>query len=161
VFQLPGQAQNRQVACRTRRRSTVIDDKYSYGYVTTVVQLVATDPRIYDVTATTVSLNGTATNAGNFESRPTTTVTTPASGTTVTNTTSGGFVKLTLVSPNTLPAVAIIDCNARTITDGGGVNRMDLLDPTSTWFTIAPGANTMTISGGGTASLTFRNAWMQ
>ena len=160
VFQLPNQGQNRQVACRCRRRSTVIDPNYSYGYVTTQVQLVAADPRIYDVTQTTVSLNGTATNSGNVESRPVVTCTSPASGTTVTNTTSTGFVKLTAVSPNTMPGTVVIDAGARTITDGTN-NRMDLLDPTSTWFTVAPGANTFTVAGGGTASLTFRNAWLQ
>lgn len=122
------------------------------------IPLVAPDPRILANTATTITPGGTATNSGNFKASPTLTVTGAAAGPIViANTTAGKTVTINTSVPGGQQLV--VDFKARTILLNG-VNRYDLVAATPQWFDIAPGANTITYSGGGTPSLSWNDSWI-
>jgi hypothetical protein len=173
-YKLPNQTQ-RQILARTRRRTEVILPSYTKAFIGAGAgmapanvasplawELFCGDPRIYDDTLTTTAITTTATitNAGNFESRPVITVTPGSSPITITNAgDSSHFIKLATSSIGSIPNPCVIDLLARTVVDGSGANRFDLIDPTTQWFVLAPGANAITISGG-TASVAWRSAWL-
>src|SRR5687767_6925534 len=120
-FQLIGQG-NRRVNCRPRRVRYPIDTRYALHSPRATVQLVATDPRIYDDTLTsqsvglptaeggmtfpatfpltfgTVSSGGTiaAVNAGNFPTRPVATITGPVDNPRIENVTAGRTMRLAI-----------------------------------------------------------------
>ncbi len=122
------------------------------------IPLLAPDPRILANTATTLAGAGTATNTGNFKASPTLTVTGAAAGPIViANTTAGKTITITTSVPGGQQLV--VDFKARTILLNG-VNRYDLVAATPQWFDIAPGANTITYSGGGTPSLSWNDSWI-
>lgn len=161
TFQWPGISQ-RLVYCRSRKFSSGLVGDLTAGVALPVVQLFAADPRIYDATLTTTSLatSVTITNAGNFESRPVITVTPASSPVTITNAgDSSRFIKLATSTVGAIPNPCVIDLQARTVVDGSGVNRFDVVDPTTQWFVLVPGANALTISGG-SASVAWRSAWL-
>jgi hypothetical protein len=122
------------------------------------VPLIAADPRILANTATTIAGAGTATNTGNFKASPVLTVTGAAAGPIViANTTAGKTVTITTSVPG--GQALVVDFRARTILLNG-VNRYDLVAATPQWFDIAPGANTITYSGGGTPVLSWFDSWI-
>lgn len=122
------------------------------------VPLVAPDPRILANAATTITPGGTATNTGNIGAYPTLTVTGAAAGPIViANTTAGRSVSITTAVPGGQQLV--VDFRARTILLNG-VNHYDLVTTTPQWWTVAPGANTITYSGGGTPSLAWNDSWI-
>ncbi len=122
------------------------------------VPLIAPDPRILAATATTITPGGTATNTGNIGASPVLTVTGSAAGPIViANTTAGRTVTVATAVPGGQQLV--IDFLARSILLNG-VNRYDLVSGTPQWFDIAPGANTITYSGGGTPSLSWNDSWI-
>lgn len=173
-FKLPNQTQ-RQILARTRKRTEVLVPSYTRAFIGSGAgmapanvasplawELFCGDPRIYDDTLTTTTVNpsATITNAGNFESRPTITVTPSSSPITITNANdSSHFIKLATSSVGTIPNPCVIDLNLRTVVDGSGNNRFDVIDPTTQWFVLVPGANALTISGG-SASVAWRSAWL-
>ncbi len=122
------------------------------------IPLLAPDPRILANTATTLAGAGTATNTGNFKASPVLIVTGSAAGPIViANTTAGRTVTVTTAIP--AAQLLVIDFKARTVLLNA-VNRYDLVTGTPQWFDIAPGANTITYSGGGTPSLSWNDSWI-
>ncbi|GAC1373696.1 MAG: hypothetical protein NVSMB4_00510 [Acidimicrobiales bacterium] len=162
-FKLPNQITKR-VNGRARKRVATQVPSYKNFHQEVTVQFFCPDPRIYDDVLTTTAIaaagSATLTNAGNFESRPTLTITVPTSPVTITNAgDSSNFVKIATSTVGAIPATTVIDLQNRTIVDGSGVNRMDLLDSTSTWFTLVPGANAVSVTTG-TLSVAWRSAWI-
>lgn len=187
TFQLPGFSNgNRFINCRPRGTTATVDVSYKFRMPVLTVVLEATDPRIYDATLQTLGLSpgsasgglsfplhwplsfGTATsgtiqavNAGTFETRPVITLTGPLTTPKIINTSTGQFTQLDLVLAN--GQTATIDYLARTIVNSTGGSLYSTLDPTSQWWTLAPGTTNIQFqasSGSGSASIAFRNAWI-
>ena len=103
----------------------------------------------------------TVTNAGTFEAgtEPKLTVTGPATGPiAISNGSPAKTVKVDTALGSGETLVVDFTAGVRTVTVNGQ-SRYDLLDSTTQWWALAPGANLVTYSGGGTASLDHRNAW--
>src|ERR1019366_5896980 len=150
-YQLPGEVA-RRVNARARKRALLMDPTYNLNWAKVTLEFFCPDPRIY--TDALRSGSGTVVNAGNFESRPVITVT---GATTLANANDSG--NSIVVGPSNLggvPNPSVIDLQNRTVVDGGGANRFDVIQPATTWFVLVPGSNT--ISGGGTIS--WRDAWI-
>lgn len=98
----------------------------------------------------------TVTNAGDYETEPTLTVTGPGATSPITLTIGGRalVVETAVGSGQTL----VVDAHAKTVTLNG-VSRLDLLANSSQWPELAPGANSVGYSGGGTASLSHQAAY--
>lgn len=127
--------------------------------------MVCADPRIYSQALNTQSRSGTGTvsctNAGNFDARPVIRVTamnTP----TITNTTTG--LALTLSYNITAGHYVDIDMAARTAIDDTAVSHYNSITFPTNWWTLAPGANTITLSGttntGAALSVSWRDTWL-
>jgi phage-related protein len=124
------------------------------GRVDFEIPLLAPDPRKYNDTEDTAALAGTITNEGDFETHPTLTLT--AGGDyTITNTTQGAGASLVIVGA---PVGAVVDMKLRTVLLGA-VDYYSTVQPQSIWWTLLPGANIITKSGGA-ASITWRDAWI-
>lgn len=107
------------------------------------------------------SVSTTVTNGGTFEAgtEPILTVAGPAAGPiAVTNGSPAKTVKVNTALGSGETLVVDFAAGVRTVTINGQ-SRYDLLDSTTQWWALAPGANQVTYSGGGTASLAHRNAW--
>ncbi len=160
-YKLPSEVQ-RRVNTRARKRALLIEPSYKLNWAKMTVELFCGDPRIYDDTLTTTAISGTTTitNAGNFEARPVITVTPSSSPVTITNAGDhSNKIVLATSSVGSIPSPCVIDLLNRTVVDGGGANRFDVVDPTTTWFVLAPGANAITVTGG-TLSVAWRSAWI-
>lgn len=186
VFQLPGQGK-RYVNARLRRRGYPVEFGYANGRAVMIaLQFFATDPRIYDLTGSTFSINlpvasgglgwavswpvawststsGTVTytNSGNFESRPVVTFTGPLTSPSIQNVTTGltWACNFDLQTGDTL----VVDFMARTVLLNGTASRYSYVLPTSSWWVLVPGANQLRItasSGSGNASVAAHSAWM-
>ncbi len=157
-FMLRGETK-RYLMVLPRRYSLVYDqDANALNAPDVIAEMVAPDPRILAATATTITPGGTATNTGTFAASPVLTVTGSAAGPIViANTTAGRTITVTTAIPAAQQLV--IDFKARSILLNG-VNRYDLVTGTPQWFDIAPGANTITYSGGGTPSLRWNDSWI-
>lgn len=120
------------------------------------VPLLAPDPRKYSTTLHSAAV-GSHTNAGNAPTAPTMTVV--GAATNPQWTLSGALVKFdySLAGGATL----VVNFDTRTaVVDGTTDIRADLNASTEPgWFQLAAGANTVAYSGGGTATLAFRDAW--
>lgn len=118
------------------------------------VPLLAEDPRKYAATVTTVDLPATVPMLGNFPSEPVLTLT--AGGNyTITNTTQGAGASLFLTG---VPAGTVVDMRGRSV-KAGTVDYYGAVGPTSVWWTLLPGNNVITKSGGA-ATISWRDAWM-
>lgn len=107
------------------------------------------------------SISTTVTNGGTFEAgtEPILTVTGPAAGPiAISNGAPAKTVKVNTALGSGETLVVDFAAGVRTVTINGQ-SRYDLLDSTTQWWALAPGANQVTYSGGGTASLAHRNAW--
>ena len=156
---------------RLRQRDLPIDIQHVAGLSTMALQFHSTDPRWYatPTTLTTglstpgtglgfnatfnVSFGGggvggfvTATNAGNYETRPIFTITGPCTNPSITNATSGGSLSfnLSMATGDTL----VIDTDLRSAlytTSGSTVasSRLSALNTGSTWFNLSPGTTTI------------------
>ena len=150
-YQLPGEVA-RRVNARARKRALLMDPTYNLNWAKVTLEFFCPDPRIYSDALHSGS--GTVVNAGNFESRPVITVT---GATTLANANDSG--NSIVVGPSNVggvPNPCVIDLQNRTVVDGGGANRFDVIQPATTWFVLVPGSNT--ISGGGMIS--WRDAWI-
>jgi hypothetical protein len=160
-YKLPVQVQ-RRVNARARKRAMSIDPTYTRNHALVAVEFFCGDPRIYDDTLTTtvIAAAGTITNAGSFESRPLITVIPTVSPVTITNSSDGGNqIVLATSALGPIPSPCVIDLLARTVVDGSGANRFDVVDPATTWTVLVPGANNLTIAGG-SMSVDWRSAWI-
>ena len=150
-FQLPGEVAKRLNA-RARKRAVSIVPTYNLNWAQMTLEFFCPDPRIYSDALHTGS--GTVTNAGNFETRPVITVT---GATTLSNANdNGNSIVVAGSTVGGVPNPCIIDLENRTVVDGGGANRFDVIQPATTWFAMVPGSNA--ISGGGTIS--WRDSWI-
>lgn len=187
VFQLPGYAK-RQVNVRVRRRSMTVNRDYMFRLPGIVVELAASDPRIYSTTQSTqswgltnvtagltfsagfdMSFGGSVTassrslnNAGTFATRPVCMIAGPISNPTITHEPSGKYLAFTgsLVAFEWLD----IDLEARTVLLNGAASRYSWLTADSQWWELAPGANPIRFTAGaydtGLLTVTWRSAWL-
>jgi len=174
---------------RVRRRSIKIDPEYTYGKAYATVEFFCPDPRIYNDTLSTSTLNPNAgnlrtypttfnmsysvagsssiqvtlTNTGNYETYPTFTVSGGAcTNPLITNITTGqrlSFPATTLTATDTLT----VNTDIRTVLLNSGAAR-NLLGNNSSWFSLP--ANTPTTltfsvaSGTATLNITYRDAFI-
>lgn len=186
-FRLPSLGGDRRIYARARRRVLPTDLGYQFGVGRATVQFLASDPRVYAETQTslntaaatsgggrtydrtyplTYAAGGTggtvsADNVGNFPTRPTITITGPCTTPRVENVTTGEFIScdLTLASGDTL----VIDMEARTVLAGGTASRYNTLVSGSTFWDLDPGVSSLkftTADTQGTVSIVFRSAWL-
>jgi hypothetical protein len=188
VFQVPGVAGGgkRMIYARPRGLSAPIDQSWFYAIPVVTARFVSTSSFIYDATATTVStpiLSGTssgatwpftwpltwgalspttfaATNSGTRRAEWTATITGPVTNPSFVHVDQSKTIALvgSLSSGDTL----VVDSETRTITLNGTTNYYSSLSSTSQWFTLTPGANTLSFratAGTGTLSLVYRNTW--
>lgn len=186
-FTLPGLGV-RRINARCRRRSLPIDLAYQSGLAKGAVEFYAGDPRIYDDVSTSVAIglpsasggrtyNRTynvtygavssgnvqvCTNAGTIATKPVITLTGPVDTPFIQNVTSGAFLKfnLTLAAGETLT----IDTDSRSVVLNGTASRRSALSIDSTWFDLAPGANTLLYSAAAftasIATVNWRSAYL-
>lgn len=190
VFQIPGVAGGAaiQIGARVRRLSLPVDRPYFFGHGSAAVEFWATDPRIYSQASTTytvsqavpsgtgltfpitfpLSFGGavsggqfTATNAGEFEAPWTATISGPIENPTLENITTGQTISFvgTVDTGQTL----VISSLDRSVLLNGSASRYSWLTVGSSWWQLAPGANTVRLagtSGTGSVSFTYRSAWV-
>jgi hypothetical protein len=118
------------------------------------VPLIAEDPRKYSVTVQSEALPDTVVNGGSFPTDPVITLT-DGGDYVLTNTTQGAGAILTVTGA---PAGAVVDMRARTVTQGG-VDYYATVDAASVWWTLLPGSNVITKTGGA-ADISWRDAWL-
>lgn len=179
----------RQINCRVRSRSVPYDTGQLPRIGGMIVELLASDPRIYDANLTTLVLipssgtvgaswnwawnlswggastsgTGTAVNAGNYGTRPVIAILGPCTNPYIQNVTTGALLSfsISLGASDTLT----IDTDAHSILLNGSASRYAALISGSQWFELAPGTTGLkfgagSFSGGSQATVTFRNAWM-
>ena len=189
VFQLPGMAGNRQLNCVPIKRMLPAEINYRFHAGRATVWFEAVDPRIYDATlqsftipvgvpASGLSFNATpnftfgtggttgvvtATNAGNFATRPVVVINGPVDNPTIENTTAGKHLTfaISLLNTDTLT----VDLDARSVLLNGTASRRSTMSTDSQWWEIAPGNSQITyrantVQVGSTAVLSFRSAWL-
>jgi Phage tail protein len=186
VFQIPGQTK-RRINARLRKRNFPVDFGYVKGKaVTMILRFEATDPRIYDNTATTLgislpvssgglgwpvgwplgwssSTSGSATffNAGTFETRPVVTFIGPLTSPNIQNLTTG--LQWSSIFDLQSGDQLVVDFLQRTVLLNGTASRYSYVTAASNWWTLIPGNNVLTIgaaAGSGSATVTARSAWM-
>ena len=191
-FQVPGVAEGgkRFVNVRARRRSIPINKSYYWGYAQGTVEFVATDPRIYDATpslALTALPDGgggllfpaeppftfvtssdtgdvTATNEGTFQVNPVIRIDGPVTNPTVENLADNGKT-IKLNATIAAGAYYLIDTESRSVLLNGTASRYNELDPTSEWWHLEPGANTIrfrsdTNTEDAVLTVAFNSAWL-
>lgn len=131
-----------------------------YGHVWPfrfTASLLAQDPRRYSATLHgPTALPATITNAGDFPSKPVLVVTGGGNGTTITN---GGLSVILTTAYGVVPSPLTIDLLNQTAVDGGGNNQMQAISGPTQWWSLAAGSNAVTISGPGTATISWRDAY--
>lgn len=177
----------KQVSARPRKLALPIDFSFFYRQPTAVIELFATDPRIYDVFQQSVSVGlptagggltfpatfnlvfgavstgGSifALNAGNFDAPWTARIDGPCSSPSIENVATGE--KLAFNITLALGESLYIDTNARTVLLGNTANRYNTLT-SAQWFDLAPGTTELRFRAvtGTTAQLTatWRSAWL-
>lgn len=125
------------------------------------IALKVADPRKYTQAESTLSGAGTAANAGTFTAPVVITVT--ASGATstslqITNSTTSKSVYVTTALANN--DVLVIDTGIHSV-KLNGVEKRSMLGSNTTWWMLNPGNNTLAISNGTNATVSFawRSAW--
>lgn len=189
TFTIPGVAGGAtgRVLARCRRRSIPVNLPYQYGIAEAVVELVATDPRIYTngLNTDTVDLENAAggvsfpltfpftfgssstgsiqaVNSGNFPAPVVLTIDGPITNPSVLNNTTGEELAftITLASGESL----VIDTEARTVLLNGTASRYSTLSTDSVWFDLQPGTTELKLTGStaGSPLLTaeWRSAWL-
>lgn len=184
---LPGQV-GRRMAAECRRAEFVVDEAFSLGAGTLLVEFYAPDPRQYASTLKTLSaglptVSGglsfpasapfvfgsagsggsiAATNDGTIEAPYVAVFTGPLVAPTLTHT---GQARTLSLSGASLAAgeTLVLDSAARTVLLNGSASRFSWLSSLSQWFTLEPGANALQFnaaSGSGSCQVAFRDAWL-
>lgn len=167
TLQLAGQAAKR-IDCRPAGRRTKVDNRYSLGSPITELEFRAVDPFFYLGTADTVPIAASATgslpNDGDSATWFTATIAGPATNPKLLHVASGLYLDFSdnggLVVPGGQSLV--IDSRKRTSILNSSTNAYGYLTPLSEFFTLDPGANSVTYTitaGSGAASLVYRDAW--
>lgn len=156
---------------RLRKRDLPVDLQHVAGLASMNLQFHATDPRWYATPSSlstglgspgsglsfnvgfNASFGGggvggflTATNAGNYETRPILTITGPCINPSVTNATTGQSIAFGLTMATGDKLVIDTDFRSATYTTSGSTiasSRLGSLTAGSTWFTLAPGSSTI------------------
>jgi hypothetical protein len=188
AWKLPGQVE-RQVLARCRRRPVVVDLPHLHGVQAMLVELIATDPLVYDATETATATAFPVTSGGfSFPFTFPLAFGTPSSGgivmvendgtedapwqATITGPWVNPYIELgstgdrltfgiTIASGETL----VIDAadGARTVLLNGTSSRYSTIQAGSQWFKLPPGSSEVRFggsSGSGTAELRYRSAWV-
>lgn len=180
---------SRLINCRPRKRAVKYDAGYLPRVGTVDVQLVASDPRVYDANLTTIVVPlsvaaggaawpwtwpvawgsaGTsgvvsALNAGNFPTRPVAVISGPVDNPQLQNASTGQYVQfaISLGVSDTLT----VDFDAHSVLLNGTASRRSTMTPGSQWWELAPGTTQIlysanTVQVGSIATVTFRSAWL-
>lgn len=178
----------KRINVRVRKRDTRIDPEYTYGFIRSVWQFFAPDPRYYEDTLHTAPLavgpplgrtynrvynltygggsqtvSTTVLNAGTWITYPTITVNGPITSPIFGNVTTGQYVTINTTITNTDSLV--IDLAQRLVTLNGQPAR-NLVSGSSQWFGAPPGTSlfymtgTNTIPGTTSATVSWRSAYI-
>ena len=190
-LQIPGVAEGgkRRANVRPRRRALPVNLDFYYGLPIVVVEFVATDPRIYtssNYLALTALPSGgggllfpatppltfvestetgdvNAVNDGSFPVNPVIRIDGPITNPTIENLEQSKTIEasITLLGGEYL----LIDTESRTVLLNGTASRYSSLLPTSEWWDLAPGDNTIrfrssTNTEDAVLSVSYRSAWV-
>lgn len=191
TVQIPGVAGGgkRRLNVRPRRRQVPINLDFFYGLPIATVEMVATDPRIYDATAwrlQTALPSGTgglsfaatsplyyeassetgdveAENEGTFPVSPVMRIDGPVTNPSITHLEKGYTLDFTITLGT--GDYLLIDAESRSVLLNGSSNRYSTLSSTSQWWDLDPGANTIRFRSDANteaAVLTayYRSAWL-
>jgi hypothetical protein len=187
-FQLSTAGTLQRVNARVRQNRTLVDPDYTYGYIKSQYTFFCADPRYYDDTLQTGTIQpgqalgrtynriynlvyggGSAatttavTNNGWATTYPVITLTGPINSPTLGNLTQGNYITNSGNYTNT--DTIVIDLDSKLITLNGATAR-NLITGGSNWFSAPPGTNqfyltgTGTLSGTTTATVTWRSAYI-
>ena len=185
TFQIPGRTQ-RAVNCRPTRRRRTLDLSDTLGIKRYVVEFQATDPRMYDAAWSSVAIplptasggltfpvtppftfgsatggQAVVTNAGNFTAPWVATFVGPLQDPSVSS--AGLSVGVYMVGTLNAGETLVVDSAARTVLLNGTASRESWLLPTSRWFGLSPGANTIQLgatTGSGSLTFAYRSCWL-
>lgn len=181
---------SRLLNVRCRRRSIPYDAGHMDYAGVASLEVIASDPRIYDAVLQTLTTglasssggmtfpftfpftfgtSGTGgqfqvTNSGNFAVRPILTIKGPVDTPIIENTTAGKKLRFTLVLAST--DTLYVDLDAHTVLLNGTASRRSALTSDSQWWELAPGTSTLRFSNAGvyqaaaSLSVPFRSAWI-
>lgn len=159
---LPSRTQRRYL-CRPRQHDDPLEPNYKQRFSVVTLGFQCPDPTIYDDTLNTTTSSGGAlsiVNAGNWKSRPVITVVPAASPVTIVNAADGGQIVLATSTVGAIPNPVTVDCYAETVTDPtANIGRDDLVTSATSWLTLLPGTNNLTITGG-SMTVAWRSAWI-
>jgi hypothetical protein len=139
------------------RREQAPSDADEQGHV--LLSGMAANPRIESNTQNQAS-PGSVTNAGNVSAPPTFVLTSPTNTITLTNSTYSETLTLTGLSG---AGTVTVDFGARTVTaTSGASNRYSAVSfPSSVWWELRPGAQTVAVSGAtATSGVRWRDSWL-
>lgn len=123
------------------------------------VPLLSPDPRKYGASHTLALPSGVATavtNAGDYPTWPTLTITGGTNGDHITL--SGQTVSLSNAY-RPIPSPLTVNFQTGAVTDSGGVNAYSVIS-SDNWFQLIPGANSVTWTGTGTCSISWSDSWI-
>ena len=187
TFRLPGGVDKR-IYVRPRRRALPVSLDYFFRIAPTTIQFYASDPRIYADSETSLSLSlptstggltfpivwpiswGTATsgtaqavNAGTFATRPVVTFTGPLTAPSIENVTTGQTFRMASTFELLAGETLVVDFDSRTVLLNGTASRYSSVASNSQWWELPPGNSDIRLgatSGSGSATVTFRSAWL-
>jgi hypothetical protein len=190
AFQFPGVACEGKsfVNVRTRRREGNINVDYHYGLAIVMIELAATDPRIYSCSTGQVTTRPLAdsagltwpltwplswgaagedgivevNNRGTFPAPAIIRIDGPVTDPTIEHANTGSVLKLNATMAD--GDYVLIDTDLRLVLLNGTSNRYSWLDSTSEWFELAPGSNGLVYradaSPDSLLTVTWRPAWL-
>lgn len=122
-----------------------------------LIALVSADPRITSQTLYTLTAATSLSmpNGGNVGSLPAFTIASPSATVNLTNTSTGQTLTFTGLNGG---GTVTIDFNTKTITQGGVSKYSAITFPSSVWWELRPGSNTVTCTNA--AAPSWRDAWV-
>jgi hypothetical protein len=157
-FSLPGFSGNLRANGRVRAQDSTLDPEWSFGYISTTIELYCPDARYYDDTAVTSS--GTSVSLYNYgwaTSCPVVYIASPSASFTLSDSASGD----TMVFANVSTSSSItIDLLNRTIIQGSGTYARNTLTYQSNWISIPANTGTVFSLTAGSMQVTMRNAYV-
>lgn len=157
-YRLNGNTGDKRMYGRSRGLNTPITPDFTYGFISTRIQMSFPDPRYYDDIGTTKTGSSfTVSNSGWAISCPVITISTPTatSGSITDGTTTMYFSNFALGYP------IIVDLLQRVVYYGGFPTRTILAASSNGWIQIDPNTTSKTwTSNFGSMSTTYRNAYV-
>lgn len=170
TFQIGGRSKQRMLG-RPRRANWAEEADRALGWQDAYLEFACGDPLIYDhdlqseaitIAGGSSSQSETITNFGTFGSKPTLSITGPATNPRIANAGDGNkSIKLDVVLSGT--DTVVIDTYRKTV-KLNGIDRFDLVRADNQWWEVLPGAQSVTYNrtgstGSSTCTVSFRNAW--